>query len=94
MILNDEIAEKLGLGQNAEGAYIVGTEVQKTHSEEGDGNPDGTLGVVKGSKLIDMLHPDNSSINVKYIYFVEFVGFPVPIFIVDYKIKLKENNIN
>jgi hypothetical protein len=65
----------------ADGALPNGTAIVKTNSEDGDGTPDGTRGVVLGSLPaseqafaeanvpLDMRHPP-------YFYFVEFADLP------------------
>ena len=53
----------------AEGAYPAGSRVVKQNSEPGDGNPDGALGVVRGS----MAGPMPGSV---LFYFIEWDKFP------------------
>lgn len=45
----EEIAEKGYTTQEADGALKNGRTVRKVNSEEGDGNPDGSIGTVLGS---------------------------------------------
>lgn len=54
----------------ADGAIPNGSAIVKCDSEEGDGTPDGTPGIVLGS----MRHPE--VLNGAFLYFVEWAAHP------------------
>jgi hypothetical protein len=80
-------AEKLGLGRTPLGGLAPGTRVMKVNSENGDVNPDGTVGIVKGGVVADLTVEGKY---VAYLYLVEFEGMPKGTLNGTCDIKLKE----
>lgn len=62
----------------ADGAIKNGTPVVKTNSEKGDGNPDGTPGVVLGSMFVGNIPPPPHLAHnpPQFVYFVEWASRP------------------
>lgn len=78
-----------GLGHEVEGAYEIGTRIEKTKSEEGDRNQDGAKGTIFG--VLDATKANHP--RVKYMYAVVFDGKSKIddalkiVMITDYKVK-------
>lgn len=71
--------------QQAEGAILNGTRVEKHSSEAEDGHPDGELGTVIGS--MGPMKPE-PRFNCKYGYFIEWDASPgVPVFTAGFKVR-------
>lgn len=75
----------------AEGAILYGSSVEKQNSEEGDHKANGSIGVVIGS----IKNPKENQIADKpfchFIYWVKWSATGVPIVVVDWKLKRIKN---
>ena len=77
---------KATIDHQADGAIPNGARVVKQNAEQGDTHPDGTPGTVIGS-LPPVMYQDRLTI----MYCIEWGPSPgIPVFTVDYKVKLME----
>lgn len=85
----DEINEAMmnTMLKGAEGAWAIGSRVEKSFSEPGDRNPVGTKGTVRGS----LRDPSPQTINghrCEYMYLIKFDTEVTCVACADFKLKL------
>lgn len=71
----------------AEGAILNGSSVEKQNSEEGDLKVNGTIGTVVGSIKNPKENQSEENRFAQFIYWVKWSATGAPIFIVDWKLK-------